>query len=66
MIAIFSIMIPTVNNQYFIVFNFVNQAVLLGDSTRPITCQSIFQRFWVTFSGKGVVRNIIYTFVDFL
>lgn len=43
-------MISELSNHNGIIFNFIDNAMLIGDSTRPISREAMFQRFRLSYS----------------
>jgi hypothetical protein len=45
-----SVMISELSNHNGIIFNFIDNAMVIGDSTRPISREAMFQRFRLSYS----------------
>jgi hypothetical protein len=51
-------MISKLGNKKGIVFNLVDNAMLIRDSTRPISGEAVLQRFWFSYSLIGYPFNV--------
>jgi hypothetical protein len=45
-----SVMISELSNYKGIIFNLIDNTMLIGDSTRPISREAMFQRFRLSYS----------------
>jgi hypothetical protein len=58
------VMIPRLDDDESLVFNFVNEPVLVGDAAGPITGVGMFEHFGFANPGVRIPRNLFDQIVD--
>ena len=53
-------------NNHFGVVNLIDEAVLLGDATTPLSCAVTRERFWFSSSSAGMLFQFRFQFQQFL
>lgn len=58
-------MMPTLRNHHFVTIHLVHDAMLVGNSAGPETCQIVLQRLRLAQARKRVALNVTNQLIDF-